>query len=700
MEPTETSPAITTDQNVDISRIEAMVTPEQVFSANVARKRRTFTKKHSGHSQRIREHTPARDLNGEPDKNEGAGDAPTPDKVSKTPERPRRKTRSTERNGIADLKQKKEENQSPNTRRSLELDGNISKHILEELKHKTENLAELAQNELNSLLNKTKKGISSAARGRKFQRKKTQEENKRSQSVPYQFTEEELMESFRRKNMIKGVQKSASFRRMSDTSTRSITPEKEMKKTKPFRPEVQELFRRRKMETRARNRSNISNKIIEVLDPKTKDIILTKTLMKEKVGLREFFTVLRIFKIGEIRTEYKKFKKEMNQEISRIKILRNKCFNELFIVILFCGFGGFLFKFTEGSFENFYKCGVKRVKRDFIDILWFKSHSMREEEWKSLARNKLRIFEEELHAAHEAGMTSYSGQRSWSFLNGIVYSITVISTIGYGHIYPTTLTGRALTIVYSLIGIPLFLLALTDFGKLFTRCIKFLWSFVRRLYYTGSCRRVRKQAQVQEIFKGAQMMYDIATFRRPSAIWDPEQPQPVASPIGEETPTTPALSNFEIDDQFNLPISVAILILLMYIFFGAFFYGFMEGWNFFKSFYFVFISMSTIGFGDVVPNNPLCTIISIVYLVFGLALMSMCINVVQEKLSDTFKSASAKIGASMGLTMAAEDGSIHTVPPEAVELPPIHEKSDQNLVGDVSTPENTSNISFEEMKNG
>ncbi|KAJ8947384.1 hypothetical protein NQ318_017747 [Aromia moschata] len=130
---------------------------------------------------------------------------------------------------------------------------------------------------------------------------------------------------------------------------------------------------------------------------------------------------------------------------------------------------------------------------------------MREEDWKSLARTRLRVFEEELHTAHEAGMTSYSGQRSWSFLNGIVYALTVVTTIGYGHLYPTTLTGKVITIVYALIGIPLFLIVLTDFGKLFTRCIKFLWSFVRRLYYTGSCRNVRKTAHVQIIIVGLKL---------------------------------------------------------------------------------------------------------------------------------------------------------------------------------------------------
>lgn len=42
----------------------------------------------------------------------------------------------------------------------------------------------------------------------------------------------------------------------------------------------------------------------------------------------------------------------------------------------------------------------------------------------------------------------------------------------------------------------------------------------------------------------------------------------------------------------------------------------------------------------------MCTFI---YLLFGLALTSMCINVVQEKLSATFQRAKLRIGATMGL---------------------------------------------------
>lgn len=54
----------------------------------------------------------------------------------------------------------------------------------------------------------------------------------------------------------------------------------------------------------------------------------------------------------------------------------------------------------------------------------------REEDWKSMAIGKLRIFEEELHVAHEAGSTSYSGLKAWTFINGVVYCMTIVTTIG------------------------------------------------------------------------------------------------------------------------------------------------------------------------------------------------------------------------------------------------------------------------------
>ncbi|XP_018564692.1 TWiK family of potassium channels protein 18-like [Anoplophora glabripennis] len=302
--------------------------------------------------------------------------------------------------------------------------------------------------------------------------------------------------------------------------------------------------------------------------------------------------------------------------------------------------------------------------------------------WEGIAVQKLKDFDIMLIEAYNKDplIVGNTGDKIWSMWNAVVYCATVYTTIGYGHLYPTTITGRALTIVYAIIGIPLFLIALTDFGKLFTRAIKFVWSFVRRLYYTGSCRKARKKAHVKDIFKGAQLVYDIATFRRPSVFSDDsENPQPAVTPIGsvgisanEETPTTPALSNYEINDEFNLPISLALFILISYIFIGAVVYWAWEGWDFFASFYFVFISMSTVGFGDFVPKKVLCMLVSIFYLVFGLALMSMCINVVQEKLSDTFKQASAKLRATIGI-QGEDDTSI--VAPEIVEMPDIHDPS-------------------------
>uniref|UniRef100_A0AAG5DNM6 Potassium channel domain-containing protein n=1 Tax=Anopheles atroparvus TaxID=41427 RepID=A0AAG5DNM6_ANOAO len=425
-----------------------------------------------------------------------------------------------------------------------------------------------------------------------------------------------------------------------------------------------------------------------------------------------------VFGWGEIGKEmidlWRDFLDDKPEEIVRLRVQVNHCLYYFAVMVLLCGLGGIAFRLTEGTFESQYKCGVKRVKREFIDHLWLSSHNQREEDWKLSARNRLRKFEEELQIAFEAGMKSYSGNTAWNFVNGVIYSLTVVSTIGYGHISPSTTTGRALTILYAIIGIPIFLIVLADFGKLFTRGIKFVWSYVRRLYYTGSLRKVRKTTQVQEVMKGLNVVYDMV--RRPSAdnelqgattttataastvppqLNAAQQPTNVPSqtyrtqaesqPGGAvssgietipvpETPTTPVPETFEIDDEFNLPISLAIVILVGYMLFGATIYCTWENWSFFEAFYFVFISISTIGFGDYVPQHPIYMMCSILYLIFGLALTSMCINVVQLKLSDSFRQASAKIGATIGLQMAeAEMASQHHSPVHTpIEMTGLH----------------------------
>lgn len=144
-----------------------------------------------------------------------------------------------------------------------------------------------------------------------------------------------------------------------------------------------------------------------------------------RVTLMDFLRALR-----DVVAEFKAFVEQNPKETRIVRRLRNRCLSELMLVMIYCGLGAFVFRFTEGAFEAFYKCGVKRVKRDFLDTLWNYSHNLREDDWKSMARRKLMEFEEQLHTAHEAGVHTYSGQRSWSFLNAVVYCLTVITTIG------------------------------------------------------------------------------------------------------------------------------------------------------------------------------------------------------------------------------------------------------------------------------
>ncbi|KAK8751834.1 hypothetical protein OTU49_010599, partial [Cherax quadricarinatus] len=133
-----------------------------------------------------------------------------------------------------------------------------------------------------------------------------------------------------------------------------------------------------------------------------------------------------------------------------------------------------------------------------VDALWSASSFLQEVDWKVQARETLRMLRQE-SAALQSCEPTVNDAPDWSIINSFVYMLTVVTSIGYGHIFPRTNAGRALTIVYAIVGIPIFLILMADFGKLFTRLLKSLFVFVKKLYRTATCRRVRKTRAVQSV---------------------------------------------------------------------------------------------------------------------------------------------------------------------------------------------------------
>lgn len=102
----------------------------------------------------------------------------------------------------------------------------------------------------------------------------------------------------------------------------------------------------------------------------------------------------------------------------------------------------------------------------------------------------------------------------------------------------------------------------------------------------------------------------------------------------------------------SVPIYISLLLIASYIFFGAVLFTLWEDdWDLLIGSYFCFITLTTIGFGDYVPGtaydsraNQEKLIFCSMYLIFGLALIAMCFDLMQEEVRNKCRSLGKKIG--------------------------------------------------------
>ena len=142
---------------------------------------------------------------------------------------------------------------------------------------------------------------------------------------------------------------------------------------------------------------------------------------------------------------------------------------------------------------------------------------------------------------------------------------------------------------------------------------------------------------------------------------------PMSSGVISSQPLSRSLNSFEysseedsdsIDSESgnneipNVPITLCIALVVSYICGGALLFKFWESWTFLDSCYFCFVTLTTIGFGDLVPGTAVFsrddaqTILGICafYLLFGMALLAMSFNLVKEEVTKSVRSIGKRIG--------------------------------------------------------
>ena len=82
-----------------------------------------------------------------------------------------------------------------------------------------------------------------------------------------------------------------------------------------------------------------------------------------------------------------------------------------------------------------------------------------------------------------------------------------------------------------------------------------------------------------------------------------------------------------LSDRRTRPVLIYITVLILL---GTVLYHWLEGWDWIDSFYFVVITLTTIGYGDFSPTTPLTKIITVYYGINGIMVLLLLYDIVRR----------------------------------------------------------------------
>lgn len=102
------------------------------------------------------------------------------------------------------------------------------------------------------------------------------------------------------------------------------------------------------------------------------------------------------------------------------------------------------------------------------------------------------------------------------------------------------------------------------------------------------------------------------------------------------------------EPKVRIPILVSFCIIISFILLGSLIFNKLENWTFLDGTFFCFTSLGTIGFGELIPGGArgsrnISVFVSSSYILIGMAVVSMCFNLIQEELVFVIRKFSMKL---------------------------------------------------------
>ncbi|CAI2313670.1 unnamed protein product [Caenorhabditis sp. 36 PRJEB53466] len=228
-------------------------------------------------------------------------------------------------------------------------------------------------------------------------------------------------------------------------------------------------------------------------------------------------------------------------------------------LIIYTTIGGFIFLNFEYEYQQYMRQNATLEKRLCIESLLNRDNRLR----LTRASDVAAVIAERCLAEKVK-----DDRIQWSFKSAALYSLGILTTLGYGKIEPQTINGRISTVIYGFFGIPLTVILLTNFGR-------YLEAMATRFRRLVTCRR-----------------------RRPE------------------------------DEEECVSGSTLFFIVLVYLILGAVMIPLMSGqFDFFNGIYYAFICLTAIEYGDIVPQNNWFVPISVFYMCTGLAISTIALDI-------------------------------------------------------------------------